>query len=522
MSTSALSQAQSSASNLAVGPEDTIDRLRKTHTDELVFALCGPIGSPLHLVADRLHSVLTTTFKYQCETILLSKFIEQKGTAIPSGASPFDRVNHLVQEGNNLRARFGRGVLAELGISEIHIRRAEMKIAAKTDRFTAPRFCHIFDSIKNQQELDVLRLVYGDLLFCIGVFSPKDFRVDVLKNKPMRDWEVYKLIDQDSGEEIDHGQTVRNTFPQADFFLKVDSKDSDQISGKVERLLNVITRVKITTPTSHESAMYMAASAGANSACLSRQVGACITDPKGLVLGLGWNEVPKFGGGVYGDEDVARNNDQRCLKLEGGKCYNDFEKTKIAGTIVSALVDSKIIDPNRREEATETVLKSKIKDLLEFSRAVHAELHAIINAAQQTGVQMKGGRLYCTTFPCHPCARHIIASGLADVYYIEPYSKSLATSLHGDAITEDESATSKVRLLPYEGVAPRRFHELYTMRPDSRKVNGMKSEPFPSTTSISSEVSLESFPVLEAFILDGLVEKKLIKKPELESHEASA
>ena len=47
---------------------------------------------------------------------------------------------------------------------------------------------------------------------------------------------------------------------------------------------------------------------------------------------------------------------------------------------------------------------------------------------------MVGGTLYTTTFPCHNCTRHIVASGIAKVYYIEPYAKSLALELHNDAI----------------------------------------------------------------------------------------
>lgn len=39
-----------------------------------------------------------------------------------------------------------------------------------------------------------------------------------------------------------------------------------------------------------------------------------------------------------------------------------------------------------------------------------------------------------TTFPCHYCARHIVAAGIYEVQYIEPYPKSKALQLHADAI----------------------------------------------------------------------------------------
>ncbi|HYJ05892.1 MAG TPA: hypothetical protein VEX43_12215, partial [Chthoniobacterales bacterium] len=185
--------------------EGTIERLKKTHTNELVFALCGPIGSPLHVVAEKITETLSSKFQYTCETIRLSELIRENGSPMSPTADMFEQVNHLVSEGNKLRATHGRGILAELGIAKIHLKRQAIKLDTGSERFTPQRFCHIFDSIKNQQELDVLRLVYGDLLYCIGIFSPLRFRVEGLKNDGLTQAQIYQLVDQDSGEEIAHG-----------------------------------------------------------------------------------------------------------------------------------------------------------------------------------------------------------------------------------------------------------------------------------------------------------------------------
>ena len=68
-------------------------------------------------------------------------------------------------------------------------------------------------------------------------------------------------------------------------------------------------------------------------------------------------------------------------------------------------------------------------DLIEFSRTVHAEMAAIVDAARR-GVSVQDCNLYTTTFPCHECAKHIVAAGIRRVVYIEPYPKSQALSLH--------------------------------------------------------------------------------------------
>jgi hypothetical protein len=101
--------------------------------------------------------------------------------------------------------------------------------------------------------------------------------------------------------------------------------------------------------------------------------------------------------------------------------------------------------------------------LIEFVRAVHGEMSALMDAALR-GVEVRHCTMYVTTFPCHECARHIIASGIEKVYYIEPYAKSLAVELHEDALQLDsETEARKVPFLPFVGVAPRAYTNLFSM-----------------------------------------------------------
>src|SRR5690606_19175210 len=88
------------------------------------------------------------------------------------------------------------------------------------------------------------------------------------------------------------------------------------------------------------------------------------------------------------------------------------------------------------------VRSSRAMDAIEYGRMVHAEMNAITDAAR-VGHAIRGATLYCTTFPCHICAKHIIASGIARVVYLEPYPKSLAQELHEDALEVDGQRTGK-------------------------------------------------------------------------------
>lgn len=108
--------------------------------------------------------------------------------------------------------------------------------------------------------------------------------------------------------------------------------------------------------------------------------------------------------------------------------------------------------------------------LIEFSRAVHAEMDALLSAGRK-GVTVVGAKLFVTTFPCHYCARHIVSAGVDEVQYIEPYPKSRALTLHNDSITSRaagwiapsiaESDKPKVLFRPFVGVAPRMYQKVF-------------------------------------------------------------
>jgi hypothetical protein len=114
-------------------------------------------------------------------------------------------------------------------------------------------------------------------------------------------------------------------------------------------------------------------------------------------------------------------------------------------------------------------------DALEYGRIIHAEMSAIIDASR-IGRPTKQSILFCTTFPCHMCAKHIVGSGIEKVYFLEPYPKSLVGDLHSDSISvegNDRGNYSQYPAVVFEhffGVAPRRYGELFER--GSRKEKG--------------------------------------------------
>lgn len=528
-----------------IDPKDdsSLAKIERTYSEELVIGICAPIGSLKEEVIEKIKSILSYSYDYDCEVIKLSDFIKKYGEPFMTSGSS-DRaaeMRHLIEQGDKLRSQYkSPAFLAELAIFDIFRKRADNpnkeelsnilelnKIPELFDRngdydkvFRSKRKCYIIDSLKNKDEVNLFRSIYRELFYFISVSTPIRGRIKNLHQKSLSEAEAESIINTDSDEaDNKFGQKVRDTFVLGDFFINVTRKNSERIFDKITRFLHLVFDTKVVTPTIHETAMYHAKSAGTNSACLSRQVGAAVTDSQGKVLAIGWNDVPKFGGSLYQDSADAENADAdaRCmfrnysadksLITGSGMCFNDYEKSIISEDLTSLLIKEGLIAESNREQAQKTLRGSKIKDLIEYSRAVHAEMHAIIIASQTSGASMKDARLYCTTYPCHNCGRHIIAAGIESVYYIEPYVKSLSTRLHSDAITEDEEDKSKVRILMFEGVAPNRYLKFFSIH-GKRKAGDGKATTMGTDelkrAKPKTQLTLRALPLLEVQALHSL------------------
>ena len=508
--------------------------IKDSVTPEIIIALCGPIGSPLHETAEQI-SFSLKKYGYKTYDIRLSDLIRinSKYTNINIDESTkLKKFKSLITVGDKLREIYGSDILAKLAIAKISAERKKNfgefddivneSSKGEASKIKNQKICHIIDSVKNSSELELLKSIYGKMIFSIGVFSPLEARRENLsKINRLSVEDIAELINTDSGEEFDHGQSVRDTFPKCDYFLRVDSglaepgnaEAKGQILSKLERFFKLIFRSSVISPTEEENAMYAATSAARNSACLSRQVGAAVTSSSGELLSTGWNDVPRNGGGLYGKQSIRLkviDPDHRCYTLQNRNCSNDAEKRILAEVVIDSLVQEKIIPVKKREAAIQTIIKnSRLKDLIEFSRAVHAEMHAILGASRVAGERILGGKIFVTTYPCHSCARHIIASGISEVYFIEPYRKSLALKLHSDAMTESVIETDeKVKLIQFDGVAPTRFLELFESGSRKSKAGVLELATEGAAMPVDS-VSLKAIPKLEQVVIAEVDSNKL-------------
>ncbi len=468
---------------------------------EIVIGLVAPVGVDLTSVESILTDLLKQ-FGYNTNSIHLSSLLHLIGNLETSllDKSEYERIDTHMTAGDELREKTGRGnFLAALAISAIHRERKE----EEPSNYTA----HIFNSLKHPDEVELLRTVYGDGFYLLGVTSSRSKRQKYLtEQKGIRLEQAKYLMSRDESESFKFGQHMRDAFHLADGFINMDVNEPNIQIG---RILDLIFGKPCVTPTREEYAMYLAFAASLRSGDLSRQVGAVISCSNHDVIATGANDVPCFGGGLYWTSDGT--NDAR--DYVNGYDVNESRKNEIIIKIMQ-LIEPDEKEPEKLLEKGKQQLKDTgIVDITEYGRAVHAEMEALLCCAR-SGISPRNGTLYTTTFPCHNCAKHIVASGIIRVVFVEPYPKSLAADLHKDSIylsheCEEEVTSNKLCFEPFIGIGPRRFMDLFSMTLGSgkkakRKINGKLLQWERSSASIRSPLLPMSYIDREAVVEGGI------------------
>ncbi len=432
-------------------------RLIDFHDSDLVIGLVAPAGSDLEYVSKSLSDQLRNA-GYAPTEIRVSKDIIARATGLSrDGLREAQAIQAFRDAGDQIRSNAGDNAILADGIAREIRERRDTK-----------RQAYVVNSLKHPEEVRRLRRIYGGGFYLLAVSPDDPIRKSFLKRKGVADDEFLRLIARDHDDETSYGQKVSDTFHLADFFVRWDGNEP-HLQGELARVCRILFGDPFATPSFDEFAMFLAFASALRSADTSRQVGAVIARNKDIVS-TGANDCPRPGGGLYWPEwssDVNRVSDKIGTRdyVAGGD-PNRGQKRAIIEEILGAGQERGL----DRSVLEQVLVASRLGDITEYQRAVHAEMEALLSAARN-GVSTRGATLYCTTFPCHNCAKHIVAAGVNRVVFIEPYRKSKAQELHKDAIVVGPAETnaphdaeSLVRFEPFVGVGPRRFFDFFSTR----------------------------------------------------------
>lgn len=439
---------------------------------EVVIGLVGAVGADLNRAAGYVAESLAR-FDYSTEEIKVSALIAEICKLDAKGLPEPERTEKLMNLGDGLRLK-NTAILALAAVGRINSTR-DLEGATYSTR---PRQAFLLNSLKHPDEVNALRKVYGNGFFLIGVYVEEAKRKEnLVRLKDLAPSKAQALVDRDTAEGLDHGQRTRDTFHLSDFFLQLDDEDKEgrcQARSALSRILDVLFSFPYATPLFDEYAMFMAFAAATRSADLSRQIGAVIAKDDSVVAS-GANECPRYGGGTYWpflDKDGCFEDHPDGRDWKRGHDSNDLEKGLIVENALNAVKErwkreNKTLADEDAVLIREALSSSMIDDITEYGRVVHAEMAALLTCAR-SNIDCRGATLYTITFPCHNCAKHIIAAGIERVVYIEPYPKSRAFKFHDDSVFDgfasDAARGNRVAFEPFVGIGPRRFFDLFSMR----------------------------------------------------------
>jgi cytidine deaminase len=461
---------------------------------ELVFGLVGAVGAQLTHAADALADALREVDYDSIPINVLNTVKDQPEWELKETHGADNEMNARMDCGNACRMTLERNdALALFAIAAIQDKR---KTATGFAEKALPRTAFVLRSLKTPGEVDCLRKAYGDSCYIVAVYCPHEVRKQNLAKKIADSYhaershylgQAEELIERDMREPGEkYGQNLRDSFPEADVFL--DGTSTDALSKSTQRFVEIVFGHPFRTPTREEVGMFQAYGAKLRSAQAGRQVGAAITRD-GDVVCIGTNEVAKTFGGQYweGDEPDGRDHrrsDDSTQAMTQSLFADLLARLRAKGWLAPDKTGATLKDLLDAAKEQEVLRKMKVEgdappslaekasilDLIEFMRAVHAEMAALMSAARH-GTRLEGCHLFCTAFPCHECARHIVAAGIERVYFIEPYPKSRVAELFDDSIAIDDEDENRVPFRAFTGVAPRLYSNAF-VSPDRRDGQG--------------------------------------------------
>ncbi len=224
--------------------------------------------------------------------------------------------------------------------------------------------------------------------------------------------------------------------------------------GQIIKYTSLILHPGLSTPSAQERCMQLAYVAMSNSGCISRQVGAVITDGDYSVKSVGWNDVAK---------NLTPCNLRNIYDLRNefdGAAYSPYEKEveygfksqfdDYYGNVESRAVDG--LNCSYCFKDFQNLIESKENQV--HTRSLHAEENAMLQISKNGGQPLKDGVLFTTASPCELCAKKARQLNIQQIYYIDPYPG--ISEWH---ILRDGASTPD--LILFSGAVGRAYHKLY-------------------------------------------------------------
>lgn len=234
---------------------------------------------------------------------------------------------------------------------------------------------------------------------------------------------------------------------------------------QVLKFIALIQQPGLIVPTYPERIMQIAYNAKLNSGCISRQVGAVVTDEFFSVKGIGWNEVPQ------GQTPCSLRDLRDLIHNENLEVFTHFEKNGNKNSYKDNITFKEKIEKDyEKVNDVEKKLKGRpcsfcfktFHNAYEgeknqvHTRSLHAEENAMFQIAKYGGQPLIGGNLFTTASPCELCSKKAYQLGIKNIFYIDVYP-----GISEKQILKGGKDKANPKLFRYQGVIGKGYQKLY-------------------------------------------------------------
>ncbi|MCC5457265.1 deoxycytidylate deaminase [Klebsiella variicola] len=327
----------------------------------------------------------------------------------------------------------------------------------------------VIDALRNPYEVKFFKDRYS-AFHLVSINAPDENRRDYLNSYKFSGESIDEIDERESGK-VFNQTNIRND--KISYFTSINisrcievsdihiynpkkhDDDSDILRAQLAWYVSLMLHPGLVSPTSMERVMQLAYSAKLNSGCISRQVGAVVTDINNSIKSVGWNDVAK------GQISCALRTVRGVLTNHDNDTYSDYELNNESFRKQMEIIRVKLDE--RQESLKGMTVPYCFKDIKNnldskgnqvHTRSLHAEENAFLQLSKYGSVGIEGGRLYTTASPCELCAKKAYQLGIKEIIYIDPYP----------GIAQEHILNigkEKPTLTQFRGAIGRTYHRLY-------------------------------------------------------------
>jgi len=276
----------------------------------------------------------------------------------------------------------------------------------------------------------------NDRLYKLSKMTDKEIDEQRKKENPKKPFEKYNDF---------ISQNIKACIQKGDIHISNNGLSNNnnflELYGQIIKYVSLIKHPGLITPSLDEKMMQIANTAKLNSGCLSRQVGASVTNYNGSLVAMGWNSVAE------GQTPCLLRSKTELIKSTTSNSYSVYEKsTKFINALKKnspsinkkslkglnqsfcfSEVHNKFVEHENNKnikcenDSGEKSENCKCDKNQVFTRSLHAEENAFLQISKYGGQGIKDGTLYSTASPCELCSKKAYQLGIKRIVYIDPY-----------------------------------------------------------------------------------------------------